>query len=56
MLKEIRCEDCKKLLAKLKDDDIELKCPRCKKVNKEKIEALEARKQRGSRDEKADLR
>lgn len=53
MLKEIRCKGCDKLLAKLKDNDIEIKCPRCKIINNE---ALEAQEQRGSRDEKVKAR
>jgi len=53
MSKEIRCTDCNKLLAIIKDSEIELKCPRCKIINKE---ALEAQKQKVSRDEKIRIR
>jgi len=56
MSKEFRCTDCNKLLAIIKEDEIELKCPRCHKINKEKIEAPEARKQGVSGDEKINLR
>jgi len=55
MLKELRCTGCNKLLAKLKENNIEFKCPRCKKINndiKKLFEALEAQKQKVSRDEK----
>jgi len=51
MPKEFRCTDCNKLLAIIKKNEIELKCPRCKKINKEKIEAPEARKKGVSGDE-----
>lgn len=44
MSKEFRCADCNKLLAIIKENEIELKCPRCKKINKEQIEAPEAQK------------
>jgi len=34
-MKEIRCIQCKKLLAKLEGvKQIEIKCPRCKSINK----------------------
>jgi len=48
-MKEIRCIDCNKLLAIIKENKIEIKCPRCKIYSEEQIiEAPEARKQRVS--------
>lgn len=52
-MKKIRCDDCNKYLAKITEDEIEIKCPRCKKINKEQIiEAPEAQKKEVSGSEK----
>ncbi|MBY6932280.1 Com family DNA-binding transcriptional regulator [Clostridium botulinum] len=36
-IKEIRCENCNQLLLKAEEIKGEIKCPRCKKINKLEI-------------------
>jgi len=31
-MKEIRCENCKKLLMKIAKEKLEISCPRCKEI------------------------
>ncbi|MED5608583.1 Mu-like prophage protein Com [Pseudomonas delhiensis] len=43
MLRDFRCGNCKKLLARVGDPvNIQVKCPRCRVLNHEKAKSLDA--------------